>query len=273
MLNADRSPNAVSVHAGTSQVDFEIDRPPPAPPGHLLITMVKEAVFCTKNELTLQLVPSRENRVGDCTHCVRPKLRRSSMNFCSCGISGSIWLSGGVFGVQVSENRQYRGLWFMISSGKQSSHGVKEGSCWLVRRAVTEKKSYSGQEGVRRSNIRLPRFLDWVNVESQYKGHPVHTPGDLLRFLQVGPDDRTNTLESRESCSLLSWFAAKFRKNRRLCFVGCPKKVALSTVDFIFFTQNFVWFYKIVWWSDRLEIFRSCSPWPTLFPKMERKFF
>ena len=50
MLDADRSPNAVSVHAGTSQVDFEVDRPPPAPPGHRLITMVKEAVFCTKNE-------------------------------------------------------------------------------------------------------------------------------------------------------------------------------------------------------------------------------
>ena len=48
MLNADRSPNAVSVQAGTSQVDFEVDRPLPAPPGHPLITMVKEAVFCTK---------------------------------------------------------------------------------------------------------------------------------------------------------------------------------------------------------------------------------
>ena len=42
---------------------------------------------------------------------------------------------------------------------------------------------------------------------------------------------------------------------------------------FHFFTQNFVWFYKIVWWSDRLERFRSCSPWPTLFPKMEMKVF
>ena len=52
MLDDDRSPKAVSVHAGTSQVGFEVDRPPPAPPGHLLpmITMVKEAVFCTKNE-------------------------------------------------------------------------------------------------------------------------------------------------------------------------------------------------------------------------------
>ena len=48
MLDGDRSPNAVSVHAGTSQVDFDVDRPPHAPPEHLLITMVKEAVFCTK---------------------------------------------------------------------------------------------------------------------------------------------------------------------------------------------------------------------------------
>ena len=87
----------------------------------------------------------------------------------------------------------------------------------------------SGQDRVRRSNIRLPRFLDRVYVESQYKGHPVHTPGDLLRFLQIGPDDRTNTLEWRESCSLLSWFAAKFQKNRRLCFVDCPKEVVLSS--------------------------------------------
>ena len=30
MLDADRSPNAVSVYAGTSQVDFEVDCPPPA---------------------------------------------------------------------------------------------------------------------------------------------------------------------------------------------------------------------------------------------------
>ena len=45
-LNADRSPNAVSVHAGTSQMDFEFDCPPPAAcsPGELLITMVKETV-------------------------------------------------------------------------------------------------------------------------------------------------------------------------------------------------------------------------------------
>ena len=43
MLDADRSPNAVSVQAGTSQADFEVDCPPPAacPPGDLLITMVK----------------------------------------------------------------------------------------------------------------------------------------------------------------------------------------------------------------------------------------
>ena len=37
----------VRVHAGTTQVDFEVDRPPPAasPPGDLLITVVKETVI------------------------------------------------------------------------------------------------------------------------------------------------------------------------------------------------------------------------------------
>ena len=29
-LDAGRLPNAVSVHAGTTQVDFKVDRPPPA---------------------------------------------------------------------------------------------------------------------------------------------------------------------------------------------------------------------------------------------------
>ena len=71
LLDADRSPNhAVSVHAGTSQVDFEVDRPPPAPPGHLLITMVKEAVFCTKNEkksTVVSLIDPKEMRArNDC---------------------------------------------------------------------------------------------------------------------------------------------------------------------------------------------------------------
>ena len=52
MPDANRSPNAVSVHAGTSQVDFEVDCPPPAacPPGDLLITMVKETVILYKKE-------------------------------------------------------------------------------------------------------------------------------------------------------------------------------------------------------------------------------
>ena len=52
LLDADRSPNAVSVHAGTSEVDFEVDFPPPAacPPGDLLITMVKETVILYKKE-------------------------------------------------------------------------------------------------------------------------------------------------------------------------------------------------------------------------------
>ena len=46
ILHADRSPNAVRFHVGTIQVNFEVDRPPPAnsPPGDLLITMVKETV-------------------------------------------------------------------------------------------------------------------------------------------------------------------------------------------------------------------------------------
>ena len=57
MLDADRSPNmqSVSVLAGTSQVDFEVDCPPPAclsttAPGDLFITMVKETVSLYKKE-------------------------------------------------------------------------------------------------------------------------------------------------------------------------------------------------------------------------------
>ena len=47
ILDADRSPNAVRVHARTTQVDFEVERLPPADsrPGDLLITMVKETVI------------------------------------------------------------------------------------------------------------------------------------------------------------------------------------------------------------------------------------
>ena len=54
ILDAYRSPNAVSVHAGSSQVDFEVDRPPPAacPPGDLLITMVKETVILYKKRVS-----------------------------------------------------------------------------------------------------------------------------------------------------------------------------------------------------------------------------
>ena len=54
MLDADRLPNAVSVHAGISQVDFEVDCLPHAyaacPPGDILITMVKETVTLFKKE-------------------------------------------------------------------------------------------------------------------------------------------------------------------------------------------------------------------------------
>ena len=51
-LDACWSPNAVRDHDGTTQVDFEVDRPPPAnsPTGNLLITMVKETVILYKKE-------------------------------------------------------------------------------------------------------------------------------------------------------------------------------------------------------------------------------
>ena len=52
ILDAGRSPNAVRVHTGNTQVDFEVDRPPPADsqPGDLLIIIVKEMVIlCTKS--------------------------------------------------------------------------------------------------------------------------------------------------------------------------------------------------------------------------------
>ena len=50
ILDADRSLMAVRFHVGTTQVDFEVDRPPPAacPPGDLLISMVKETVILSK---------------------------------------------------------------------------------------------------------------------------------------------------------------------------------------------------------------------------------
>ena len=56
ILDARRSPIAVRVLAGTTQVDFEVDRPPPAdldcPPGNLLITMVKETVILYKRKVS-----------------------------------------------------------------------------------------------------------------------------------------------------------------------------------------------------------------------------
>ena len=47
ILDAGRSPNAVRIHSGTTQVDFEVDRPPLAgsPPGDHLITIVKETII------------------------------------------------------------------------------------------------------------------------------------------------------------------------------------------------------------------------------------
>ena len=53
ILDADRSPNAVRFHVGTTQVDFEVDRPPPAnsPPGDLLITIAKETIILYKQKI------------------------------------------------------------------------------------------------------------------------------------------------------------------------------------------------------------------------------
>ena len=48
-----------SDHAGTTQVDFEVDCPPPAdsPPGDLLITMVKEkSVYSGQQEAEEHLI-------------------------------------------------------------------------------------------------------------------------------------------------------------------------------------------------------------------------
>ena len=54
ILDADRSPSAVRFHVGTTQVDFEVDRPPPAnfPAGDILITMVKETVILCKKRVS-----------------------------------------------------------------------------------------------------------------------------------------------------------------------------------------------------------------------------
>ena len=54
ILDADRSPNAVRFHVGTTQVDFKVDRLPPAnsPPGDFLITMVKETVNLYKKRVS-----------------------------------------------------------------------------------------------------------------------------------------------------------------------------------------------------------------------------
>ena len=186
----------------------------------------RSARFVEKRSITLQLVSSRENRVGDCTHCVRPKSRRSSMNFVPAVfrvhlvVKRSVWRSS-LREPSVSwtliQQRQAKCAWNQRRKPLTGPAGGKRQKNFLV------KREFEGQ------TFDCLVFLDRVYVESQYKGHPVHTLGDLLRFLQVGPDERTKTLESRESCSLLSWFAAKFRKNRRLCFVGCPKEVALSS--------------------------------------------
>ena len=54
-VDAGRLLNAVRVYAGTTQVDFEVDRPQPgdSPRGDLLITMVKETIIlCIKKRIS-----------------------------------------------------------------------------------------------------------------------------------------------------------------------------------------------------------------------------
>ena len=59
ILDADRSPNAVTVHVGTTQLDFEADRPPPADssPGDVFITIVEETVILYKKEFIMDFDP------------------------------------------------------------------------------------------------------------------------------------------------------------------------------------------------------------------------
>ena len=55
VLDADRSPYAIRVNAGTIQVDFEVDHPPPAdsPPGDLLY---KKRVSKNEKKLYISLI-------------------------------------------------------------------------------------------------------------------------------------------------------------------------------------------------------------------------
>ena len=54
LLDADRSPNAVRFHVGTTKVEFDVDRPPPenSPPGDIVITMVKETEILYKKRVS-----------------------------------------------------------------------------------------------------------------------------------------------------------------------------------------------------------------------------
>ena len=47
-------PNAVRFHVGTTQVDFEVDHPPPVnfPAGDMLINVVKETVILYKKRVS-----------------------------------------------------------------------------------------------------------------------------------------------------------------------------------------------------------------------------
>ena len=94
ILDAGRSPNAVRVHAGTTQVDFEVDCPPPAdsPPGDLLITMVKETAKSYKKKwkkVKLVHISHWSDSDENAVHCEIAKLneRLSDLCFAICRFS------------------------------------------------------------------------------------------------------------------------------------------------------------------------------------------
>ena len=165
--------------------------------------------------------------MGDCTHCVRPKSRRSSKNFflryfrVHLVARRSVWRSSlrePSVSRTLTQQRQAKFAWSQrrkLLTGPAG--GKRKKLCFWSRPSSKVKHSIASfsRSGLRRVTVQ------------RSSGTYTRRPPPFLA--QIGPDDRTNTLEWRESCSLLSWFAAKFQKNRRLCFVDCSKEVVLSS--------------------------------------------
>ena len=94
ILDADRSQNAVRFHVGITQVDFEVDRPPPAdsPPGDLLITMVQETVILYKKR-----VSKNEKKVVSLIDLKVMKTRNDCEIACDCVKGGNVVLHAGLY--------------------------------------------------------------------------------------------------------------------------------------------------------------------------------